>query len=126
MRSLLLAPLLLVSSGCIAAAGLGAGALVTHELMANTPHVAHVQLDVDTVWPMTIEALHDMGGTEVEVQNYPRQAEARVYGGKVYLQVEAFDLDHTLVRLQFRKHRIIDNLTAEELLQGLLRRYHEN
>lgn len=120
-----LAPLLLASTGCIAAAaGIGAGAIVTHEFLSDTPHVAHVQLDVDEVWPATIDTLHSLGATEVEVQNYPRLIEARVYGGKAYVQVEAFDIDHTVVRLQFRKSRIIDNRTGEQLLQELLARYY--
>lgn len=111
------------SSGCIAAAGAGAGVLVTHEFMNDTPHVAHVQFDVDQVWPTTIDTIRELGATEVQVQNYPRLLEADVYGGRVYLQVEAFDLDHTVVRVSFRKHRLLDHRTAEEILQRLMTRY---
>jgi hypothetical protein len=123
-----LLPLVLVASvpafsSCIAAAGLGAGALVTHEFLADTPHVAHVRLDVDEVWPSTVEALRAMGATDLEVQNYPRIVTANVYDGELVLSVEAFDLDHTVVKLQFRKNGLIDNPHGERVLEEILKRY---
>ena len=125
MRLLLLAAVLFVPvlSSCIAAAGVGAGALVAHELLANTPHVAHVQLDVDEVWPATVEALRDMGATELEVQNYPRVVTANVYEGELVLRVEAYDLDHTIVKLQFRRNGLIDNPHGQRVLEEILKRY---
>ncbi len=120
----LVATLVLACSSCIAAAGIGAGALVTHEFLADTPHVAHVQMDVDDVWPVTVDTLRGLGATEVEVQTYPRLVEANVQGGKVYVTVEAYDLDHTIVRLQFRKHRLVDHRTAEQILQTLIEHYY--
>lgn len=121
--ALLLAPLALASTSCIAAVGVGAGAVVTHEFLSDTPHVAHVQQDVDEVWPTTVETLRELGATEVEVTDYPRLVEANVQGGRIYVTVEAYDLNHTVVRLQFRKHRMIDNRTAEQLLQKLIEHY---
>jgi len=112
-----------LATGCIAAAGAGAGALVATEYLSDTPHVAHLQVDVDKVWPATVQNLNDMGATDVEVQNYPRVIQAKLYDGEVYIKVEAFDLDHTVIRLQFRKNRLIDNTTAESVLGELLKRY---
>ena len=110
-------------SGCIAAAGLGAGALLTHEVLADTPHVAHVRLDVDDVWPATVAALRDMGATDVTVQNYPRLVTATIYDGEVVLKVEAYDIDHTIVRLQYRRNGLIDNRHGERVLEEVLKRY---
>ena len=110
-------------SSCIALAGAGAAAAVTHELLANTPHVAHVRLDVDEVWPATVEALRDMGATDLDVQNYPRLVTANVYDGELVLKVEAYDLDHTVVRLQFRKNGLIDNPHGQRILEEVLKRY---
>ena len=121
---LALLPLGLLGSSCIAAAGIGAGAIVAHEVLSDTPHTAHVQTDVELVWPATLEALRELGATDLEVQNFPRVVEAKIYGGTAYVKVEAYDLDYTIVRLQFRKHRILDNTTAEALLQSLLDHYH--
>ena len=89
MRLLLLSSLLVLPllPGCIAAAGVGAGALVATEYLSDTPHVAHLQLDVDQVWSETVDALHDMGATKLEVQNYPRIAQGLVYEGEVYVKV---------------------------------------
>jgi hypothetical protein len=110
-------------SGCIAAAGGAAGALVTHELLTNSPHIAHVRLDVDEVWPATVEALRDMGATDLEVQNYPRVVKASVYDGELVLKVEAFDLDHTVVKLQFRKNGLVDSPNGERVLEEVIKRY---
>ena len=110
-------------SSCIAVAGVGAGALVATEYLSDTPHVAHIPMDVEEIWPATVDNLTEMGATNIQIQNYPRIIQANVYDGEIYLKVEAYDLDHTVVRMQFRKNRLIDNHTAESILAELLNRY---
>ncbi len=113
-------------SSCIAVAGVGAGALVATEILSDTPHVAHIPVDVDRIWPDTVENLTQMGATEMQIQNYPRVIQAKVYEGEIYVKVEAYDIDHSILRLQFRKNGFINNSTAESIMAELLNRYDFN
>ena len=110
-------------SSCIVLGGASAGALVAAEVLADTPHIAHLRIDVEKIWPATVENLTEMGATNIQIQNYPRIIEARIYDGDVYIKVEAYDIDHTVIRLQFRKNRFIDNATAEHVLSELITRF---
>lgn len=110
-------------SSCIAVAGVGAGALVANDYLSDTPHVAHIPIDVEQLWPATVENLTAMGGTELKIQNYPRLVEGKLYGGQVFVKVEAYDIDHSVLRMQFRKSGLIDNSTAESILSELINRY---
>ena len=110
-------------SSCIAVAGVGAGALVANDYLSDTPHVAHIPVDVEVIWPATVEHLSQMGATEMEIQNYPRLIKAKVYEGTISIKVEAYDLDHTVIRLQFRKTGLIDNTAGESILSELIHRY---
>ena len=122
LRSLFLITLPLFSS-CIVLGGAGAGALVASEVLADTPHTAHLRVDVEKVWPATVENLTEMGATDLKVQNYPRIIEAHIYDGDVYIKIEAYDIDHTVIKLQFRKNRFIDNTQAESILSELVSRF---
>ena len=111
---------------CIVLGGASAGALVAAEILADTPHIAHVKIDVDNIWPATVDNLTELGATELKLQNYPRVIEANVYDVEVFIRIEAYDIDHTVIRLLFRKNGFIDNTTAEHLLSELINRYEFN
>ncbi|MFT7665540.1 MAG: hypothetical protein ACI87A_003779 [Planctomycetota bacterium] len=110
-------------SSCIVLGGASAGALVAAEVLADTPHIAHMRTDVEIIWPATVENLTEMGATDISIQNYPRIIEAKIYEGEVYIKVEAYDIDHTVIKLQFRKNRFIDNSAAQHVLSELITRF---
>ena len=71
-------------------AGAGVGYVVSQKVLPNDVHVAQVALDVDHVWPSVRETLgfHVDPGTELVVQEFPRQVEAKVDGARVRVEVE--------------------------------------
>jgi hypothetical protein len=117
----LLAPL---TAGCFVAAAAGAGYVVSTQVLPNNVHVAQVALDVEKVWPSVKETVgfFQSPGTELEIQEMPRSIQARVDGAKVQVEVEAYDIDQTMIRVVAEKYLAKDNATAAEVLQSILDR----
>ena len=122
---LFLAPLL---HGCVAvAAGAGAGYLI-HREVTDESHSVQVQMDVDAVWASVRETLAidaDLN-FEVEVADFPRVAKTRIDGADVRVEVEAYDIDRTLVRVRAARFDIAnDGPLAERTLNRILDRLEE-
>ncbi|HED66305.1 MAG TPA: hypothetical protein ENJ09_12220 [Planctomycetes bacterium] len=116
--------LLPLTTGCVLLAGAGVGYVVSREVRPGAVQEAEVADDVDRVWPSskeTAEILHD-SGTQVRVQDSPRRIQLEVDGAKVVIEVEAVDLDRTLVRVSAQKYLGADSKTAEEVMGNVLRR----
>ena len=117
--------LVVPSSGCLAAvAGAGVGYVVTQQVLPNDAHVAQVTHDVDVVWESAQETMRILidPGSELGIQEYPRALKARVDGATVFVDVEAHDLDRTLIRVKAEKYLGPDDATATEVMEALLRR----
>ena len=128
-RLFLLLPLLALPlfSSCILVAGAGAGYLISQKVLPNDVRVAQVALDVDQVWPSARETLgfHVDPGTELTVQEFPRQIEAKIDGARVRVAIEAHDLDRTLIRVQAEKFFANDDTTARRVMDSILDRLSE-
>ncbi len=119
----LLAPILL--AGCAPlVVGVGAGYIVSQQVLPNDVHVTQVALDVDKVWPSVKETMgfYQDPGTELGIQDFPRAITARVDGSKVLVEVEALDIERTSIRVQAEKYLSRDNATAGEVMNALLER----
>jgi hypothetical protein len=117
------APLL---SGCtLFAVGAAAGAgYVVSQQVSNDAHVAEVTFDVDHVWPSVQETMGFLQepGSQPVFQDFPRVVDARVNGAKVRVEVEAMDLDRTLVRVKAEKYLANDGTTSAKVLDEILER----
>ena len=113
-----------LAAGCFVAAAAGAGYVVSTQVLPNNVHVAQVSLDVERVWPSVKETVgfFQSPGTELEIQEMPRSIQARVDGAKVQVEVEAYDIDRTVIRVVAEKYLAKDNATAAEVLQSILDR----
>jgi len=122
---LALAPL---CTGCLAAAaGVGAGYIVSQQVLPGYVHVSEVMIDVDYVWPSVKETVsfYQEPGSDMAVQESPRQVEARVDGAKVLVEVEVIDIDHTLIRVQAEKYLTRDEATASRVMRAIVDRLNE-
>jgi hypothetical protein len=122
LAATLLLPLL---SGCIAvAAGAGVGYLVSKEVLPNDVHSAQVRVDVEEVWSISKETLGFMVDPKstVESQTNPRVARAKGDGADVRLEVEAYDIDRTIIKVQAERALAHDSATAESVLNRILDR----
>ncbi|MAB80630.1 MAG: hypothetical protein CMJ89_14865 [Planctomycetes bacterium] len=121
----LLGLLVATSSGCIAlVAGASVGFLVSQQVLPNDVHTAQVRLDVDKVWTSVNETLSFFSdpGTELEVQDYPRVIHAAVGNSKVTVEVEAQDMQLTVIRVYAERYFTNDNETAETVMSKILAR----
>ena len=106
------------------AAGAGAGYLISREVSEDKVHTAHVQKGTEEVWATsreTLEILSDLG-TELTLQETPRMMTTKVNGALVEVEVEAYDLDRTVLRVRAEKYLGSDSRTAEQVLTHILDR----
>jgi len=124
-RLLPLLALVPLASGCLAAAAVGAGIIISQQVLPNNIHVTQVALDVDKVWPSVKEAVsyYQEPGSEPTVQDFPRTIHAKVDGSKVTVEVEAIDIDRTTIRVTAEKYGGLskDNATAADVMDGILK-----
>lgn len=118
---LALTPLL---TGCFAVAAAGAGFVVSQQVLPNDVHMAQVALDIDLVWPSVKETIgyYQEPGSQAMVQEFPRSIDARVDGAKVRIEVEAIDIDRSVIRVTAEKYLGNDKATAADVLNGILER----
>lgn len=126
-QRLLCAPLLLAAAsvlpGCALVAGAGVGYVVSQQVLGDV-HVSQVQDDVDRVWAVTQETLAVLvdPGTDLSIQDYPRVAKCRIGGAEVVVEVEAYDLDRTLLRVKAKKYLASDGATAAQVMGDIIER----
>lgn len=112
-----------LSPSCAAVvAGAGVGYVISQEVLPNEIHTAEVRDDAGHVWALSRETLEILAdpGTNVELADSGRSATAKVNGAKVRLDVEAYDIDRTLIRVQAEKYLSSDGRTAEEVISSVL------
>ena len=123
LRAPFLALLTVTGSSCVAVvAGAGVGYVISQEVLPNEVHTAEVRDDAGHVWALSRETLEILAdpGTNVELADSGRSAKAKVNGATVTLDVEAYDLDRTLIRVQAEKYLSSDGRTAEEVISSVL------
>ncbi len=119
--------LFLLPSGCAAAiAGVGAGLIISRDVLPNETATAQVRLDVEAVWPSvkeTLSILNDLQAGDVVFSEYPRTALGRVDGSRIDVAVEAYDLERTVIKVQAEARLGTSDLeTAEMVLTKILDR----
>jgi len=115
-------------SGCLLVAGVGVGYVVTQQVLPNDVHVTEVADDVDTVWKSVRQSMLILvdPGHELEVKDAPRSIDCKVNGAAVTVEVEAYDLNRTTIRVQAEKYLASDNATAGEVMDTILRHLQES
>jgi len=128
LRIRLFAPLLgllLAAQGCAGlVAGAGVGFLVSQQVLPNNVHVAQVRTDAAQAWPVVHETLSFFvdPGTEMELQDYPRVARAKIEGAKVTVEVEAYDEQVSLIRVYAERMFTADSELAARIMTKILER----
>ncbi len=126
MRSpaaLLLLPALLLSSCIAVAAGATAGFLIHREVREGV-HSATVTLDAERTFRDAQECLRAMSSEKVLVQTSPRIVRGEVDGADVSIEIQAYDLDRTVILVEAEKDFGRADPVAERVLNELLDRLH--
>ena len=111
-------------SSCVLLAGAGVGYVVSQEVLPNSVHEAQVTDDVERVWASAKETFEIMldPKAEMTITENPRRIQGKVDNADVTLEVEAHDIDRTIIRVTAEKYLANDAHTAEEVMNNLLAR----
>ncbi len=114
----LIAPLF---QSCAAAAlGVGAGVLISQEMMDNNIYVGHLNADVNKVWSTTKTTLSHSSLKPIDVDNEVRTANAEIDGAKVTVHVETYDLNRSLLKVSAKKYGVNNGEIAELTFQKIV------
>ncbi len=107
----LLAPLF---HSCAAAAlGVGAGVLISQEMMDNNIFVGQLNSDVNKVWSSTKTTLSHSSLKPIDVDNDVRTATAEIDGAKVTVTVETYDLNRSMLKVTAKKYGVNNGEIAQ-------------
>ncbi len=125
MRTTLLAFLIaspLLVGGCVGVAAGAVGAVViTQEMLDNNTYVSQLNEDVKTVWSTVKIFLAENSLELIETDDHARLAKAKIDGAMVEVQVEAYDLDKTIMRVAARRFGVNDGELARTIMERILR-----
>jgi len=100
----LLSPLL---SGCVAAAlGIGAGLVISQEVLDNNSYVVQLNQDVEQVWLVTKRTLAETSTEIIEVDEDLRVAKGDWDGATITASVEAYDLDQSFLKVSATRYGV--------------------
>lgn len=123
MRHKLITSLLIALAlpGCLAAAaGIGAGIIISQEMDANT-YITHLQQDADVVWATAKATLSHQATEIIEPDEDLRKATARIDNADVTVSVEVYDLDRCTLRVSARKYGVANGELAQMVMSGIVR-----
>ena len=104
LLALLSLPLVPLTQGCLAAVGVGAGLVLSQEMLDNDTYVTRLNSDVRNVWPTVKTTLSGASLELIQVDEELRVARAKVDGANVTVSVEAYDIDKSILRVMARKY----------------------
>ena len=130
MRILVRLPFLLAIVLCAPACfpallGVGAGVVLSREVLANSTYVAQIDKEAALTWASCKSSLTHQASYPITVNNDLRTATGRVDGADVTISVETFDDDSCRLKVSARKWGVTDGETAKVAFNRLLANLHE-
>lgn len=108
-------------SGCAAAVfGVGAGVVISQEVLDSLTHVAQLEEDPARVWVVAKSTLSHMASDPLHVDEDLRALSGTVDGQTVVISVETYDQNRTMLRVGARSFGIPHNETAERVLNTVI------
>lgn len=128
LTALVAAPLVLAGSGCVLAAGAVGGYIIHQEVLPSKTEIAHVTVDVLDVWAITQTVVGEMDSEEIvtRVEPLPRTLEAKVEKSEVVIEVSAYDVDRTLIRVTATRSGITNSDLRKRIMNRILARLTPN
>jgi len=120
---LLLLPL--VGTGCAAVLGVGAGVVISQDMLDSNTFVAQLDEDVDVAWAMAKASLGKQSEIPIRVDDDVRGAIATIDGAEVTVSVEAYDLNRCRLIVSARKYGISNGEIADLVFKRILANFEE-
>ncbi len=128
MRTSLVLALLalpLALSSCAALLGVGAGVVISQDLMDNNTYVAQIAEDVDVAWATVKTSLGKQSEKPMHVDEDRRAAVAQIDNAEVTVSVEAYDLNRCRLIVTARKYGVSNNEIAGLVFNRLLQNFQQ-
>ena len=128
MRTTLLTALFvlpLISSGCAAVLGVGAGVIISQDMLDNNTFVARIDEDVQVAWAVSKASLGGQAELPIRVNDSERGAIARIDGADVTISVEAYDQDTCQLIVSARKYGVSNGEIAQLVFNRILENFSE-
>lgn len=115
--------LVLAACGC-ASAALQDGSYSTKTSSVDV-HTAQVRVDVEEVWYVAQDVFGVMSSEPLRITEFPRTLHGKVDSGRVTIQVLAFDLNRTTIKVGAKRLGFSDSRIATRVLETLLAKIEE-
>ena len=113
----------LLTSGCAAVLGLGAGVIISQDMLDNNTYVAQIEEDVDVAWAVAKASLGGQAELPLQVSQDVRGAVGVVDGAEVTVSVEAYDLNRCRLIVSARKYGVSNGEIAELVFNRILQNF---
>lgn len=122
MRKLLLLALVAIplTQSCAAVLGVGAGVLISQEMVDNQTYVARLDLGSERMWPSAKTTLSHLSLKPIDVDDDLRVAIADIDQAKVTVAVETYDLNQSILRVSAKKYGVASGEIAKMVLDKIL------
>ena len=125
MRNTARLPFLLAIALCTPACfpallGVGAGVVISHEVMENNTYVAQVSEGAALTWAIAKSSLTHQSDNPIMVNDDLRTATGDIGDAKVTVSVETFDDESCRLKVSARSYGLNDGPSAEAALQQIL------
>jgi len=125
MRTTARLPFLLAIALCTPACfpallGVGAGVVISHEVLENNTYVAQVSEGAALTWAIAKSSLTHQSDDPITVNDDLRTATGNVGDASVTVSVETFDDESCRVKVSARSYGLNDGPSAEAALQQIL------
>jgi hypothetical protein len=122
MRNILLVVFLAIplTQSCAALLGIGAGVLITQEMLDNQTYVARLELGSERLWPSAKTTLSHLSLKPVDVDDDLRVCIADIDQSKVTVAVETYDLNQSILRVRAEKFGVANGELAKMVLDKIL------
>ncbi|MCH2102710.1 MAG: hypothetical protein MK297_01725 [Planctomycetes bacterium] len=125
MRNTARLPFLLTVALCTPACfpallGVGAGVVISHEVLENNTYVAQVSEGAALTWAIAKSSLTHQSDNPIMVNDDLRTATGDIGDAKVTVSVETFDDESCRLKVSARSYGLNDGPSAEAALQQIL------
>ncbi|MFT7487245.1 MAG: hypothetical protein ACI9F9_003105 [Candidatus Paceibacteria bacterium] len=116
--------LALTTSGC-AVLGLGAGVVISQDMMDSNTFVAQLNEDVDVAWATTKASMGRQSDQPIHIFDDVRSTTANIDGAEVTASIEVYDLDSCRLIISARKYGVPNGDIAELVFGRVLQNFSE-
>lgn len=122
MRKLLLVALATIplAPGCAAILGVGAGVLISQEVIDSQTYIARLQVSSQRLWPTAKATLSHMSLKPLDVDDDIRVLIADVDQAKVTVAVETYDIEESVLRVSAKKYGVANGEIAQMVLDKVI------